>query len=1109
MPDPHCTHPPQTLALWRSLGMSLGAWAWMGCSAGARSLASWLRLGLVVGTLLGLSGAALALEPVAPDRPAASTQAQHGRTLTLGVFAFRPKPIMEERFAPLGHYLSQALPGLHVQVVPLSNEELETALINQKVDFVLTNPTHFVKLREHGSLSGALATMVMRQGDLAVHGIGGVIVRRADRTDLQQLTDLSKRRIAIAGKHYLGTYMAPAAELVAAGVNLDGIEWVETLQPVDQVITSVLERRADAGFVRTGVLEDMEREGKLAPGALAVINPVSHPNFMFRASTRLYPEWPLVAVSHVDPAISQQVAHELMALRPGDAAAKAAQIYGFTIPADYAPVEQAMRNVRMEPFDRVPELNLADVWNRFSVWIAVVGTVSVLAMLLTMGLVLQRRRLLLTQATLQTHQRELSEATERLSYLMESSPVMFYTLAVNGPHTRPTWVGGNIRRLIGYTPEQAMNPAWWRTHLHPDDYAAAAQTMRKLHQARELRHSFRFRLTDGSYRWFEDEVRVLGQRHGETEALGIWRDITTAKQQEDSLHLAASVFNNSYDGIIITDRHQHIVNTNPAFSRITGIPRAHALGQRLESLAGATDANAATEPGVLHHMPDILASQGHWQGEVVLRRHWGPGVVCAMSATAVQDSHADTAHHVIVFSDISHIKAHQAELDRLAYFDPLTGVPNRRLLADRLNQAVERARRTDLSLAVCYLDLDDFKPVNDRLGHAMGDQLLIQVTSRLQAILRGNDTLARLGGDEFVLLLTDLAQPTEWQLVLERVLAAVQQPVALGNEHVVVSVSVGVTVYPADQSDADSLLRHADQAMYRAKQAGRNRYHLFDMAQDREVQAQREQQLRLAAALADNELVLFYQPKVDLETGAVVGAEALMRWRHPERGLLPPGEFLWQAADSELEIDLGEWVICTALHQLDQWQHTPGSLPDDLCISVNLSGHQLLKPGFFNFLQRSLAEHPGVDPHHLELEILESAAIADMATAAHVMTQCRALGVRFALDDFGTGYSSLAYFRTLPVDVIKIDQSFVRDMLQDADDHGIVQSVVYLAHAFHRPVIAEGVETLAHAAALLRLGCHLGQGYGIARPMPAEQLQAWAADWQHQQLWRSLRSAIV
>jgi len=446
------------------------------------------------------------------------------------------------------------------------------------------------------------------------------------------------------------------------------------------------------------------------------------------------------------------------------------------------------------------------------------------------------------------------------------------------------------------------------------------------------------------------------------------------------------------------------------------------------------------------------------------------------------------------------VRERTAELERIAHYDPLTGVPNRRMLADQLNQAIARARRQDKSLAVCYLDLDGFKPVNDQYGHASGDLLLIEITRRLKQVLRTEDTLARLGGDEFVMILSDLNRTEEIDTVLARVLESVSESIHLGDIAVSISASIGVTLFPNDAADPDTLMRHADQAMYQAKESGKNRYQLFDPEHDRKRQSERDQQLRLAVALEREEFELFYQPKVDLSTGRVIGAEALIRWRHPERGLVPPGEFLPHLNGSDLEIAVGEWVIETAVRQSSRW-HAEGMA---LTVSANVSADHLLQTNFTDRLEALLARHPGLPPGSMELEILETAALADIDQAANTLNRCRDFGIGFALDDFGTGYSSLDYFRSLPVDILKIDQSFVRDMLEDPDDLGLVEGVIRMAQAFNRKVIAEGVETLEHGALLMHLGCPLAQGYGIARPMPADQFADWARGWYEKAAWNGL-----
>ena len=468
-----------------------------------------------------------------------------------------------------------------------------------------------------------------------------------------------------------------------------------------------------------------------------------------------------------------------------------------------------------------------------------------------------------------------------------------------------------------------------------------------------------------------------------------------------------------------------------------------------------------------------------------------------LTVSVVRDPAGAVLNYVALFTDITPLKKHQDELEHIAHYDALTGMPNRVLLADRLQQAMLQSQRRNSALAVAYLDLDGFKPVNDQHGHEVGDQLLVTLSQRMKASLRESDTLARIGGDEFVALLVDIGERRDCELLLSRLLQAAATPVRVDGALLQLSASIGVTLYPQDNADADQLVRHADQAMYLAKQAGKNRFHLFDVAQDAAIQSQRESLEHIRVALDRQEFVLYYQPKVNMRTGAIIGAEALIRWQHPERGLLAPAAFLPVIEGQPISIEIGEWVIQTALAQMALWR----GAGLDIGVSVNIGALQLQQPGFVARLGTLLAAHPTVPAQSLELEILETSALEDMAQISQVMHACQAIGVRFALDDFGTGYSSLTYLKRLPAELLKIDQSFVRDMLTDVDDLAIVKGVIGLASAFRRSVIAEGVETVAHGQTLLALGCDLAQGYGIARPMPAADLPGWARQWRPDVSW--------
>ena len=646
--------------------------------------------------------------------------------------------------------------------------------------------------------------------------------------------------------------------------------------------------------------------------------------------------------------------------------------------------------------------------------------------------------------------------------------------------------------LIGASPDThtALPIAAWQALVHPDDATRQRdlwdQCLRGGREEYMLEH--RVQRRDGTWLEFIFRAKVQGRSpQGLAQRLvGSYQECCPGRRGPEDLQVAATVFTHAREGISITDPRGTIVDVNEAFTRITGYSRDEIIGQNPRVLQSGRQS-----PEFYAAMWKAIGRHGHWSGEMWNRRKDGSLFLEVLTISAVRDSNGRLEHYVAVFSDVTQARETEQRLESIAHYDVLTELPNRVLLSDRLRQCMARCQRASTSLALAFLDLDGFKSINDMHGHAIGDQLLIALARRMGEALREGDTLARVGGDEFVVVIADLERPQDFEPVVQRLLLAASQPVAIGRNTLQVSASIGVTLYPRDTVDAEQLLRHADHAMYLAKQGGKNRMALFDVAHDAAQTSQRLQLQEIRVALERGEFELHYQPKVNLRSGEVVGAEALIRWQHPERGLLAPAAFLPVIENHVLSTFVGEWVIATALAQMSRW-HAEGLT---IKVSVNVGAYQLLDGGFAQRLEQLLAAQPDIAPECLELEILESSALADMAQVSDLMRRCQAMGVRFALDDFGTGFSSLTYMRRLPAQVIKIDQSFVRDILSDADDLSIVQGVIGLANAFRREVIAEGVETMEHGDVLLTLGCDLAQGYGIARPMPAAAFPQWTRTW--------------
>ncbi|RON43238.1 GGDEF domain-containing protein [Pseudomonas frederiksbergensis] len=545
-----------------------------------------------------------------------------------------------------------------------------------------------------------------------------------------------------------------------------------------------------------------------------------------------------------------------------------------------------------------------------------------------------------------------------------------------------------------------------------------------------------------------------------------------------------------------TDLSGRITYVNDQFCAISGYSREELIGQNHRLLNSGL------------HSADFFATLWRtialgdvWKGEICNRAKDGSLYwVDSTMVPVLNDATGRVDRYLSIRFDVSEKRQLLHSLQWRVGHDVLTGLPNRAFLSDLLDQALEFSRKENIPLAVCMLDLDGFKAVNDGYGHASGDLLLVEVAKRLRTIVRGEDVVARLAGDEFVLVLRYVRDLPELRAALNRVLGAISAPYSLHGKDINVFASIGVTLFPYDNEDAETLLRHADQAMYVAKQRGRNRFHLFDVSRDQEVKATHQTVERVRQALTAGELRLHFQPKVNMRRGEVVGFEALLRWQHPQNGLVPPREFLPLVEETDLIIDIGEWVMDQVLAQLHRWQQVGQGWP----ISINIAARHFQRADFVERLRQVLARHAQVDPQLLDLEIVESVAVENIQHVSACLQACQALGVQFSLGDFGTGYSSLSYLKRLRTQTIKIDKSFVRDILHDRDDLALTTAVIGLARAFGRQVIAEGLESVEHGRLLLELGCEVAQGYFIAKPMPPAEVPEWVAGFVAPVEWREL-----
>ena len=655
-----------------------------------------------------------------------------------------------------------------------------------------------------------------------------------------------------------------------------------------------------------------------------------------------------------------------------------------------------------------------------------------------------------------------------------------------------------IYHIFGISPGTEMTLDVFFSIVHPEDRAALDNAWQAAlnGDSYDLKHRL---VVSGEVRWVRARAEFVRDANGTViRAFGTCQLITRQVLAEQQLQLFASVFTSAHEGIIITDLKARIIETNAAFSKITGYSREEVIGKTPGHFSSGRHGREFYEA-----MWEKLKSEHFWTGEIWNRRKSGDVYPELLAISTVVDAKGEPCNYIGLFTDISVQKEQQRLLEYNAYYDGLTGLPNRVLLTDRLQLEMSKCLRDSKKLAIAFIDLDGFKEVNDEYGHEAGDHVLITVAERITNCLRAHETVARLGGDEFVAVISGLVAEQESLPVINRILTSIAMPISYGDFSLSVSASIGATFFPqAVDYDGEQLLRQADQAMYHAKQAGRNRFQIFDEAYDRDLRLHNENLERAKIALTSGEFELYYQPKVNMATGEIIGLEALARWNHPERGLLPPGAFLPDIQDTVLEIPFGEWVIDQALADCGRLR-----LHDlALTISVNISARHLEKSDFVDHMRARLGNCSCKQRCQLELEILETSALDDLDRVFEIIRECAEFGVSFSLDDFGTGYSSLTYLRKLPVQTLKIDQSFVRGITDRPEDVILLKGILDLARGLDRKVIAEGVETLEHGRILLEIGCLHGQGYAIARPMPFEALMQWVKTWHPDPSWEN-RSA--
>lgn len=992
------------------------------------------------------------------------------------ILADRETKFLQKTYSPVIEYFNQRQNLFRLEFKILSQEEFYNALRQNQLHLVTVSPSHYHAIRHHNALVSILATELAKHGKISTESHGSAIFTLKGQGP-KNLCEIKNVKVAAMVPTDFFGYQLPMSVLKNCGA-LKEKDLTLIFKPTyDAVVKSVLAQETVVGFVRTGVLEDYGASGIWEK--IEILEKQNLANYPFASSTVIYPGQAVLALPILPQKYLRHISSLLLSLDSDHPVLRHSTLGGFAPPADYFASEELARKFRFFPFEKIPVVTPADIWNRYRIPVVILMAFLLVVILLSLLLWYRNRELYLRG-------KEIQKQKARLDAILEHTQLGLWEWDAE---SQKFVVNFTFAEILGYKPEDLTSLSFekWEEFIHKDDLLLFEEEMGSCLAGRNKLFAMELRMLrkDNTYSWYFLAGKSKKENSGSLHLSGILQNVETSLQKERQLTILLDIYAQMGEGILITTEHGEVIDLNAAFSRLTNLSRSEVIGKNIRDIFREKDF-ANIDP-----LQKTLQEK-HWEEEI----YWqidNRKKIFRMLGQMLVDRFGEKSH-IYLITDITEQVEYREKIERMALYDELTSLPNRHFFIAKLRESLEYTRETKSLLAVIYIDLDGFKQINDSLGHDIGDQVLQEISRRLRDSLRSYDTIARLGGDEFVAILNDLESKDVCLVILPRLLAAASRPIPVLGIPISVSASIGVTFFPQEEElDAEQLIRQADQAMYQAKLAGKNRYAFFDPEHDRHLRGIHQGMANLRTALEKEQFVLFYQPKVNMRSGKIIGVEALLRWQHPDSGLIPPAAFLGLIENHSLAVELGEWVIEKVLDTIAAGLIYP--------VSINISTYHLQQTDFLERLEYLLHKHGDVPPSMIELEILETGAMKDPQEMANLLRACHRLGVQFSLDDFGTGYSSLAYLRQLPVHALKIDRSFIKDILDDSEDLAILEGVLDMAGAFRKRVIAEGVETIEHGKMLLRLGCELAQGYAIAKPMPENELQSWLGQWRVPRIW--------